>query len=297
MLRPYQRDCLKHCLADYRLGIRRQLWVMPTASGKTEVVSRLPDLLKQVPGEQGMFLVNRDDLVGQAARTFRRNNPSLRIDTERGEEYADPLADVIIASVQSLGKKDGVAKRTQRFNPKTFRWIVVDEAHFCISSQFINILKYFRVFKGDEHCDDHPLLVGISATPARTDGVGLEAVFDKISYEIPIKDLIESGPTVDGQLYSYLASPKAYRVSTTFDLSMVRTRNKDFVEADLSHALDTPDRNSLILDKYLEYGEGFPAIAFTVNVAHAHSLAKMFSDNGVKAEPISGHTPRKERDR
>jgi superfamily II DNA or RNA helicase len=296
-LRPYQRACLKSALADYRAGIRRQLWVLPCGGGKTEIVSRIPDLLKQQRGEQGMFIVNRDDLVMQAARTFTRNNPNLRVGIEKAEEHADPNSDIVICSLQTIGKVDGVSPRFARFDEERVRWVVVDECHAVLSLQYLHALRHLRLNKAEPNIDHGKLLVGITATPDRSDGVGLEAVFDKITYEISIRELMEDGPVIDGRMYSYLAPVLGYRVTTDFDVSMARTRKGDFLEQDLSNALDNPERNKLILDRYLGYGERMRAIAFTVNVQHAHTLTEMFRAHGIPAVPVSGDTKRAERDR
>jgi hypothetical protein len=177
------------------------------------------------------------------------------------------------------------------------RWVVVDECHSILSRQYLQVLRYLRVNKAELSANPNKLLVGITATPDRSDGVGLEAVFDKITYEISIRELMEDGPVIDGALYSYLAPVRGYRVTTDFDISMVKTRKGEFVEQDLSNALDNPERNKLIFDRYVEYGEGMRAIGFTVDVNHAHNLAAGFSANGVPAVAVSGSTSRKERNR
>lgn len=295
-LRPYQRSCLKAGLIDYRGGVRRQLWVVPTAGGKTVIVSKIPELLKQQPGEKGVFVVNRDDLVGQAATTLRHFNPALTVGIEKADQFADPNSDIIICSLQTIGKTDGISPRFARFDSDRVRWVVVDECHGALSRQYLSVLTHLRVNKNESNCDPGRLLVGITATPDRTDGVGLEALFDKISFEISIRELMESGATIDGQLYGYLAPVRGYRINTDFDISMARTRKGDFLDQDLSNALDCPERNRMILDRYLEYGEGMPAIGFTVDVEHAVNLCAMFRSGDIPAAVVSGGTSRNERD-
>jgi superfamily II DNA or RNA helicase len=294
---PFQRDCLRASLIDYRAMIRRQLWVLPTSAGKTVVSSRIPELIKQQPGEQGMFFVNRDDLVWQGADTLRALNPKLKVDIEKADYHADLNADIIVCSLASVARGDGVSPRFARFDERRVRWAVVDECHGILSKPYLHVLRHLRMYKAEKDADPLKLLVGITATPDRSDGVGLEQVFDKISYEIPIRQLTETGATIGGKLYSYLASPRGFRVTTDFDVSMVRTKKGEFVDQDLSAALDNPERNKLILDRYLEYGEGMPAIGFTVDVQHAHNLAEMFTRNGVPAMPISGSTTTDQRRR
>src|SRR5580704_9281323 len=116
-LREYQRDVLRASLRDYRAGIRRQLWVLPTGGGKTAIAAKIPELVKQQPGQQGVFIVNRDDLAWQAERTFKAANPTLRVEVEKANSFASVDADVIIASLQTIAKGDGVSPRFARFDP------------------------------------------------------------------------------------------------------------------------------------------------------------------------------------
>jgi hypothetical protein len=174
---------------------------------------------------------------------------------------------------------------------------VIDEAHFSLSAAFVWALRFLKMAKGHPECDDTKLLVGITATPEAPRGVGLDALYDKISHEIPVEELMTTGPEINGEVYSYLAPIKAYRVSTDFDMSMVKSRKDDFVEADLAHALDSPERNNLILDKYLELGEGMPGVVYALNVAHAYAMAELANSRGISAAVVEGGTSRKDRDR
>lgn len=295
-LRPYQREGLKAVLRDYRAGVRRLLMVMATAAGKTMVVSRIPELIKMPKGEQLLFIVNRDDLVEQAAETYRVCNPNLRVGIERGDDHSDPgLDDVIIGSIQSMSRKDGVDTRMLKFNPERITVGIIDETHFALSAQFIWLLRYLRMLKG-ENPDDAKLLLGITATPDRTDGRGLEAIYDKITFEVGAQELMQTGPIVNGDMYSYLARPKGYRVQTDYDMSMVRVRGGNFVDQDLGVVFDKPEYNQLILDKYEELGEGFPGAMFATSVKHAHAFAEMSNARGIPCAAIDGSTTRKQRD-
>lgn len=240
-----------------------------------------------------MFLVPLDELAWQARDAFREANPNLVVEVEKAEHRAAPDADVIIGSVQSLGRED--SPRLRKFDPRSVRRIVIDECHGSTSKSYRNILTYFNAMKGEPGCDNTKLVAGISATITRADGVGLESIFDKISYRIDIRELMETGVEIKGGLYTYLSRPKVHRISTEVDISQVRTSKGDYVEKELAAALDTPDRNRLIVKKYLELGEGLPAICFTVDVAHAHHIVEVFTEFGVSAAVIHGGMKREER--
>eukprot|EP00953_Heterococcus_sp_UTEX-ZZ885_P003209 2257-Heterococcus_DN1.PRE.3 len=71
-------------------------------------------------------MVHRDELIRQTAATYKRVYPHLTVHVERGSDVADPAAaDIIIASVQSLGRKGSGERRTERL--QQFGLIIVDE--------------------------------------------------------------------------------------------------------------------------------------------------------------------------
>ena len=63
-----------------------------------------------------------------------------------GSSEADPLADVIVASVPTLGRMgSGMERLTRRFDPSRFKCIVIDEAHHAAAVTYCRILEYFGV--------------------------------------------------------------------------------------------------------------------------------------------------------
>lgn len=301
VLRPYQRQALASTLQDYNAYQRRLLGVVPTGGGKTAIASRIPELLKQGPGQQGWFIVNRDDLAWQAAAAFQNHFKEAglpyRVGIEKAEEHCDAGAtDVIIASIQSIGKKSGVAERLRRFSVDRAMWGILDEAHESLSGAYKNVLTHLRMNKAGENNDPGKLLIGITATPSRMDNRGLEELFDKISFHVSLEELMSTGVrNPDGTLYTYLAQPKCYRVSTNCDLSKARKYKGDFAEADVSAALDTDEFNHMVASKYLEFGEGMPAIGFAVNVSHCYRICDVFRSRGITSAVVIGETSRKDR--
>lgn len=122
-LRPYQQKALESVCEQYAQGVRRQLIAMPTGSGKTIVFANLPSYLP-LKGQM-LVLAHRDELLEQAAEKLRHWNPHLNVSIEQADHYADPEADVIIASVATLGRK--VSKRRERFDWSRITKLVIDE--------------------------------------------------------------------------------------------------------------------------------------------------------------------------
>lgn len=287
-IRPYQEEMLQATVEERNAGCWAQLAVLPTGTGKTVVAA---NLLRHHPlkrGEQLCFLVHRTELVNQTVRKFRQYNPLLKVQPHTGEHEADRDCDVVVASVQTIGRmtEHGHTKRLTKFNPDRFRIVVCDEVHRATSAGHRNVLRYFRVLKGEPDVDTSKLLLGITATSQRSDGVGLEVLFQKIVFERSIRRMIGEG---------WLSRIHGKMVQTEADITGVKSRKDDFVPDQLSEALNTPERNDLIVRRYLELGEDMPAIAFTIDVAHSHDLAERFHAHGVTAFPVSGSTPESDR--
>ena len=270
-LRDYQKECLEAIYEGYRRGIRRQLISLPTGAGKTVIFSDFPGYFRMK--KQMIVLAHRAELLDQARDKICRTNPGLRVEIEQAGRSADPESDVIIASVPTLGRKD--SSRLAALNPDRFFLIIVDEAHHSTAETYKRILEYLDVFNPETQ----KLLVGFTATPKRGDGVGLNEVYQEIVYSKSLPEMIQDG---------YLSPVAGYRVETDVDLTGVRTRMGDFVTSQLSRAVNILERNNIITEVYNSYLKGKKTLCFCVDVAHAHSVAKSFKDEGIRAGAITG---------
>lgn len=289
-LRPYQVQSLAAVREEYvGGGTNRQLIVLPTAAGKSVIFREIPGVIGLKRGEQIWLLVHRNELVSQAEKHFRIANPTLKVGVERADQTADPDCDIVVASVQSVGSTgDAFKSRLRKFNPKKLKALIIDEAHHASSDIYANVLKYFRLLKNYPGNDSQALLLGVTATPNRSDKIGLEAIFDKIVFSRDIREMIKDG---------WLATIQAHRVETNIDLSKVKVTRGDFAIKDLEKQVNTPERNHIIIDHYRKLSEGKSGIVFSVDVAHSHAIASEFRRAGITAMPFSGQTPDAERER
>jgi superfamily II DNA or RNA helicase len=112
---------------------------MATGTGKTVVFSQLPAQLKATHPGKMLVLAHREELIDQAIKKMQKYNPTLRIDKEMAKHRADPSqADVVVASVASLGRKD--SKRLLGYDWSLFDKFVVDEAHHSVASRRLALL-------------------------------------------------------------------------------------------------------------------------------------------------------------
>lgn len=305
-LRDYQRECLAASRAAFDRGVWSQLAVSAVGSGKTVIFAHLrqaySDWLAQFPPLQQKVLVlaHRDRLLDQAAEKIRHYNRDIRVGIEQGTRHYAPFDDVVIASVPTLVA--GSKRRLQRMQADDFRIIVIDEAHRSAADSYQDVLRYFgllppRPLTADATSDDasaartrvrawrretwpNRLLLGVTATPNRSDALGLEWTYDEVVYERGIRWYIERG---------YLAPLTGFVVKTDISLDGCRKVAGDFAQGQLAQLVNTPARNRAAVEAWMQTAATRQAtLAFCVDVQHARDLASAFRAAGIAADSIAG---------
>lgn len=279
-LRPYQHEALDAVMSPPP-GVWRSLVVMATGAGKTVFFAAYLDRMLR-PGRRALVIAPREELLDQAAEKIHAIAPDMAVEIEQAERRAGSGMSlfgardrrVVVGSVQSLH-----ARRRSRFAPDEFDAIIVDEAHHSASKSYREILEYFGAFDEVQRTP----VIGVTATPDRSDGVGLGVVYQWIACVYGISELVDAG---------YLVQPRAYRVESLVDLSTVKVSRGDYDQAALEAAVNQRERNAMIVAAYQEYAAGRLAVVFAAGVGHAQVLAKTFSAAGVAAESVLGTTPR-----
>lgn len=93
-----------------------------------------------------------------------------------GNLKASGVADITIASVQSINSRD----RIDKYDPDMFKLILVDEAHHVVAAGYLRVLEHFGLQSDDKPAT--PALVGVSATFSRFDGLALGKAIKHIVY-------------------------------------------------------------------------------------------------------------------
>ena len=279
-LRDYQEECLETIITKARTGTTKQVVVLATGLGKTVIFGHLPSKVK-AKGKKTLIIAHREELLIQAKKKLGQIDPGLVIGIEQGKNSIDDvsLVDVVVASVQTIGRKG--SERIKKFDPKDFGLIIIDECHHATASTYMNVLEYFGALKGKPNNRKNIVLLGVTATPNRSDHVGLDKVFDAITFSYTLRKGIEN---------KYLSNIRAYTVRTHTDLSHVHTRGGDFIDKELAEAIDTEERNKLVVDSYLDICPNEKALVFAANVAHVENLTKYFKSMDVPTEYIIGAT-------
>ena len=273
ILRPYQKEALDAVLLNANNGISKQLVVLPTGAGKTVIFSQLP-IIK--PDTLPMLvLAHRSELLEQARSKILESNPNLTVEIEQAERKAGHV-DVVVASVATLGRNN--TPRIEEYPKDYFKSIVIDEAHHAAAPSYRRIIDFFSP----------DFLLGVTATPQRSDSTRLIDVFDEIVYYRTIQDLIQEG---------WLSPLVGYRVKTSTDISEVEIQNGEYSQSQLEEKIDNPERNAHVVAAYRNLAMDKKTLIYASGVRHAQNLAVSFRQASVETAVIVGTTPREEREK
>ena len=270
--RPYQTEAVNAVIHRWKAGVTRQIVNLPTGTGKTPTAA----MVMRDFGGKTLFLAHRDELLRQAVDKIGLIIPSPDAGIFKAKEREGLDREICVASIQTA------ARHTDLLKDKGFRLCICDECHHALADSYVKVFDELG-FMGD---DPEKLLVGFTATAFRGDGGALGDVFGEISFERSILAMIRGG---------YLCDVRGIRIQTDTNLGGVRTKLGDFLAGDLAEAIDTPERNQLIAEAYLEHAEGRKAIIFCVDVQHAQHAADVMAWNGVSCKAVYGEMDSDER--
>ncbi|GAA5876947.1 hypothetical protein JCM3774_000548 [Rhodotorula dairenensis] len=154
-LRPYQQQCVDAVLAELDRGQYTRLGVSaPTGSGKTamftSLIARIPPRrhpasttpMDPTPeARQVLVVVNSIQLAIQTAGAIQRAYPDMTVQVEQGKSTATGLADVTVATFQTLAYNDFA--RLEKFLPEAHKAVIIDEAHHAAAPSYLEILARF----------------------------------------------------------------------------------------------------------------------------------------------------------
>lgn len=291
-LRPYQQEAVEASLAAEQRGVRRQLGVAATGLGKTIIFAALAGRRSG----RTLILAHRDELIEQAVHKIGMVVPTAGVGVVKAERD-EVRAPVVVASVQTLSRPNRLARLVDPpdhaqasldgdllDDDRPFDLVVVDEAHHAMADSYRAILAGLKA--GDP---DGPLLLGVTATPDRGDGKGLDAVFDEIVWQYDVEWGITHG---------YLCDLRGRRVTLdTFDASRLKVSRGDYEVGAAGRALSDADAPEHVVRAWKHEAAGRRTIVFTPTVALADEMASAFNHAGVAAAMVHGGTPLDERRR
>ena len=268
--RPYQEAgiaAISAKLAEHR----STLFVCPTGGGKTFVASTFIE--RHVP-ESVLWLAHREELVDQGINDLQAVVGEF-VAKEKADSYALGSR-LVVATVQTL-KGARLDDFASRFTPGL---IVVDEAHHAVAPSYRKIVDAFPDAK----------VLGLTATPDRSDERAMGQVFDSVAYVYEILDAINDG---------FLCPVMRQRVLVdAIDLSAVGTVAGDFNQGQLDTVMSLEKVLHGIAEPLLKEVGDRRTILFSTSVENAHRMAEIINRyRPDAARAVDGETDQDQRRR
>ena len=269
-LRPYQKECLDAIdKGFYEKNLKSAIVSLPTGGGKTIIFSSYA-FNKNL---RTLVLAHRDELIEQALEKYV-------FLTEKKENTGVIKSGIWEVKLFTAGSVQTMYQNLDKVDGKHFDLVITDEAHHYVASTFKAVI--------DKLLETNPnlKLLGVTATPFRSDDKNLQDIFEEMVYSIDIKELMRLG---------YLVPVKGKKVYLPVNLDTLKISYGDFTSRSISEAFDEDEINKLIVQKWKEEAEDRKTIFFLSSVDHAQKLAYLFSKEGIPAQFVESKMSLKQR--
>ena len=262
ILRPYQHDAVAAVWKAWQEDDSTMI-VLPTGTGKTIVMA---ELIRHCFPRRVMFLAHREELISQAKNKIELVS-GFRVDIEMAnlrtmENGLFDEAQVVVSSIQTQNAGGDGGGRMGKFLPDDFGYLFIDENHHSTAKSYRRVIDYYR---------QNPRLkvLGVTATPDRTDEEALGQVFESVAYDYEILDAIHQG---------WLVPIEQQMIHVEgLDFSRVRTTAGDLNGADLAAVMEYEQNLHAIADPTITISGNRRTLVFAASVAHAERLSEILN--------------------
>ena len=278
-LREYQERCVASVTKSFA-DSKSALACLPTGTGKTVILSHLVSMAKK---GRVLVIAHREELIHQLADTIRERGVEVGIEmAERkaAEKWWTP-PECVVATVQTLMANDARRLKELVVDPAAWSLTVIDEAHHAPAATYRALIEHMR--QSDEH-----RVLGVTATPDRTDETAMGSVFETVAFKYQIDEAIDDGWLVPLQQRSVVVDGLSYE--------KVRTTAGDLNGRDLAKVMEEELTIHRMAVPTFELAAGRPTVMFCASVEQAERMAEVF--NRMKPEcarSVSGKTPKDQR--
>lgn len=264
-----QREALANLENLIAAKKRRALLISATGTGKT-YLSALH--VRNFKPKKLLFVVHREKIATAALESFKKILGDERSYGVYSGENRNLEADFIFATIQTLSKDEHLLK----FAKKHFDYIVIDETHRAGAATYQKLMEYF----------EPKFLLGMTATPERTDGYDIFKAFDyNIAYEIRLQQALEEE----------MLSPFHYYGIT--DITLDDTCDKSLINFS---DLVSEARVHHIIEKIKFYGSDtgeIRGLIFCSRKEECKTLSEKFNALGYRSIYLTGDSSPEERGR
>lgn len=265
ILRPYQESVID----DTREALRRHHSVLmqgPTGMGKTAITVFMMGRAA-AQGKRAYFLVHQNELLSQTSKALWRQQLEHGMIASGKARSTLPAQ---VASVQTL-----VRRMDQYREPDL---LIIDEAHRAAAKTYQTIIERWP----------NARVIGLTATPQRTDGKPLDAMFDTLVLGPTIRELMDAG---------YLCDYEIYAPPIGIDVSTVKRKIGDFDSKELEAVVDKKSITGDAVAHYKTHARGKRCVVMCVSIKHAEHVAEQYQAAGVSSGVIEGTMTGPQRDK
>ncbi|WP_368645554.1 DEAD/DEAH box helicase [Alkalibacterium putridalgicola] len=256
-----QKQALSNLRGLRARGADKGLVISATGTGKT-FLSAFD--VNQFSPDRVLFIVHREQILNKAKEDYKKilSGPDSDYGVLSGS-HKDLDAKYLFATIQTLSKESVYSQ----FIEEHFDYILIDEVHKAGAASYHKVIDYFSP----------KFLLGMTATPERTDGFNIFELFDyNIAYEIRLQEALEED----------MLCPFHYFGVTDFEKNGTMISE----ETDFSQLVEE-DRVNFLLEKLGYYGcsRNKPkGLVFCSRKKEAKALAERFNTNGIASTYLSG---------
>lgn len=256
-----QKNALRGLSTVRENGAQKALVISATGTGKT-YLSAFD--VEQVNPNRVLFIVHREQILSKSLESYQR---VLGFDSDQACIYK-PGVDIsdkkyVFAMIQTLSRSEHLSK----FDPTLFDYILIDEVHKAGAASYKNVMDYFKP----------KFLIGMTATPERTDGQNIYELFDyNLAYEIRLQEALDNDllcPFIYYGVSDILVDGELINENSSFS-NLVSTER-------VKHILKK-------IDYYGHNGEKVKGLVFCSRKKEALELSNQFNLNGIRSKALTG---------
>lgn len=254
-----QQEALKALAKLQQNNKHKALLISATGTGKTYLSAFA---VKKANPKRLLFLAHREQILKQACKTFAKIIPDIQygILSANHKDFHKPY---LFSTINMLSKEENLTQ----FAPTHFDYIIIDETHRAGASSYLKILNYFQP----------QFLLGMTATPERTDGLDIYQLFDhNIAYEIRLNQAMQEN----------LLCPFHY-----FGITDITVDDQKINDNSTFNDLTTDARVTHIINQSQYYGfsgERLRGLIFCSQIEEAQILSQKFNERGFNTIALSG---------
>ena len=264
---PMQEEALINLIKLRKEGKNKALLISATGTGKTYLSAFDAQSFN---AKRLLFVVHRRIIAEKSLKTFKNIFGDAKSMGLFSGDERQLDKDFVFSTIQTISKQDHL----NQFGKQHFDYIIIDESHRSGAMSYRRLIDYFNP----------AFLLGMTATPERTDGDDIFSLFDhNIAYEIRLNRAMEE---------NMLSQFHYYGVT---DLLIDNKKHEDIRDF---NRLISDDRVEKIISNADFYGSDngiTRGLVFCSRNKEAQELSVKFNVNGFKTIALSGDSSEKER--